>query len=91
MALLGRHKEQVKQRQQQPIRSRDWLDSEGRFLCGKYGPKDGNPGQYAEFVAVKDFRYIMWILEFVDNVSEEDRNILRTLLKYKSRNESEDD
>lgn len=89
MALLGRHKEQIKQNQS--ARSRDWLDSSGRFLCGKYGPKDGNPGASAEFIAVKDFRYILWILDNVDNISEEDRKILETLLKYKSRNESEDD
>lgn len=94
MALLGRYKEQVKQKQrqqQQSSRSRDWLDSDGRFLRGKYGPKDGKPGSSAEFIAVKDFRYILWVLENIDNISEEDRKILSTLLKYKSRNESEDD
>lgn len=85
MGLLGRSKEK------KHSRSRDWLDSEGRFLCGKYGPREGNLGASAEFIAVKDFRYIIWILENVDNISEEDRKILSTLLKYKSRNESEDD
>ena len=54
-----------------------WLDSEGRFKLGKYGPQAGSRiGQYVEDVAVEDPGYFGWILDNVDDIDPDDRDIV---------------
>lgn len=58
---------------------RDWLDSRGNFLFGKY---KGDP---AEEVAQEDPSYIKWIIEKVDDCSDEDKEVLSSCLQFRSR------
>lgn len=55
----------------------NWLDSEGRLLIGKY------KGQLAESVAISDYAYIRWIIDNIETMNEEDREILSSLLYYR--------
>lgn len=58
-----------------PIES--WIDSEGRLLHGKH------KGELAESVAVSDHSYIRWLVDNIENMNEEDREILSSLLYYR--------
>lgn len=52
---------------------RPWLDSGGYFIVGKYsGP---NPAS-VEDVAQEDPRYLRWIVNEVEDISEEDRDVI---------------
>lgn len=62
-----------------PSASRDWLDSGGRFKFGKYR------GSLAEDIARDDPQYIQWIVDKVEDISEDDREILSQLLAYRSK------
>jgi len=55
--------------------SRDWLDSEGRLLFGRY------KGKYAEDVARDNAGYMRWLASECEDVSDEDRRILTILLE----------
>lgn len=57
--------------------SRDWLDSRGNFLFGKY---KGDP---AEEVAQEDPSYLQWIIDKVDDCSDEDREVLLSCLSFR--------
>lgn len=59
--------------------SRPWLDSSGSFLFGKY------KGLLAEDIAQDDSSYIRWIVNEVEDITEEDRQVLFQLLQYRSR------
>jgi len=67
--------------------SRDWLDSESQFLFGKYGPKSGHPGRTVRDVLREDSGpgYIRWALDNSDDMSDGDREILESYLKFKGR------
>lgn len=56
-----------------------WLDDSGAFLFGKH------EGELAEDVAKEDPGYIKWILQSVDDISEEDSTTLDALLRYRGR------
>lgn len=53
---------------------REWLSSTGEFLFGKH--KDRLP----EDVIRSDRSYIRWIVDEVEDILEEDRQILQALL-----------
>lgn len=59
--------------------SRDWLDSGGRFRFGKYR------GSLAEDIAKDDPQYVQWIVDTVEDIFDDDREILSQLLAYRSR------
>lgn len=59
--------------------ARDWLDSTGRFLFGKY------EGRTIEYVAMTDHSYIKWVVEAVEDISDEDREIMKSHLSFLSR------
>lgn len=48
----------------------NWLDSDGKFLLGKH------KGSLAERVVTTDHSYIQWLVDNVENMNEEDREIL---------------
>lgn len=58
---------------------RSWLDSSGRFIFGKY------KGSLAEDIVQDDSSYIYWIINNVENITEEDREVLSQLLQYGRR------
>lgn len=61
---------------------REWLDSGGYFKFGKYGP----PGaSLVEDVAVEDPGYLRWILENVEDIFHEDRDVIETALQFRKR------
>lgn len=64
---------------------RDWLDDDGNFLFGKYGPHGGMSGDSAEDVAQDDPGYIRWILEEVVDISDEDHSVLTSLIDNRGR------
>lgn len=57
--------------------SREWLDSGGYFIFGKYGGP--NPVS-VEDVARTDPSYLRWILESVEDIHHEDRDVIETSL-----------
>lgn len=59
--------------------SRDFLDSTGRFLFGKH------KGELSDSVAATDPSYLRWIVNDVEDCSDEDREILATLLEQRGR------
>lgn len=60
--------------------TRSWLDNGGRFRFGKH------VGETVYDVALRDYGYLLWILEDVDDCDEEDRELIHTLVKqYKNR------
>lgn len=65
-----------------PVQSREWLDSDGCFVFGKYGPP--NPAS-VEDVAREDPSYLRWILENVEDIDHEDRDIIEVALQYGNR------
>lgn len=65
--------------------SREWLDSSGRFMFGKYGPTSHDDGELAEDVAREDPSYIRWIVNDVEDISDDDREVLSQYLTYASR------
>lgn len=58
---------------------REWLDSGAYFKFGKYGPPNPAP---VEDVAREDPSYLRWILENVDDIFHEDRDVIETALHY---------
>lgn len=60
---------------------RSWLDSEGRFLFGKHGPTAGLEGESIERVRREDPGYLRWIVECVEDICEEDRDIIAAALR----------
>lgn len=58
---------------------RTWLDPSGYFLFGKYR------NALAEDVAQDDPSYIRWIVNDVEDICEEDREVLSQLLTYRGR------
>ena len=56
---------------------KEWLDKDGRFLFGKFR------NRAAEDVVQTDPSYIGWILDTVEDIDSNDRQILRTLLRRK--------
>lgn len=65
-----------------PIQYREWLDSGGYFLFGKYGPP--NPA-HVEDVAREDPSYLRWILENVEDINHEDRDVIEAALQFGNR------
>lgn len=55
--------------------TREWLDSGGCFTIGKY------KGELAYDIALTDSSYIRWIIESVENIDDQDRELLSSLLK----------
>jgi hypothetical protein len=70
----------IKVDQQYTSTGRTWLDSGGYFLFGKY--KNG----LAEDVAKDDPSYVKWIVETVEDICEDDREVLSQLLTHRRRN-----
>lgn len=62
--------------------SREWLDSSGYFVFGKYGPP--NPASVDD-VAKEDPSYLRWILENVEDIDHEDRDIIEAALQFRKR------
>lgn len=62
--------------------SREWLDSGGYFIFGKYGGP--NPAS-VEDVARTDPSYLRWILENVEDIHHEDRDVIETSLQFRKR------
>lgn len=58
---------------------KDWLDASGCFLFGKY------KGECAEDIAETDPAYIRWIVDNVEDISDEDRGLLEQYLSWKNR------
>lgn len=58
---------------------RDWLDASGCFLFGKY------KGECAEDIASSDPDYIQWIIDNIEDISDEDRGLLEQYLSWKNR------
>jgi hypothetical protein len=58
---------------------RTWLDSSGYFLFGKY------ENALAEDVVQDDPSYVRWIVNDVEDICEEDREVLSQLLTYRGR------
>lgn len=58
----------------------DWLDSSGRFRFGKYGPTGKDPGELIEYVAKVDPGYLEWVLESIENLPDDDREIMEAHL-----------
>lgn len=64
---------------------REWLDSDGCFLFGKYGSVGGLQGDFVENVAKNDPSYLHWILENVEDIFHEDRDVIETALQFRNR------
>ena len=62
--------------------NREWLDSGGYFIFGKYGGPNPAP---VEDVAKEDPSYLRWILENVEDLDHEDRNVIETALAFRKR------
>lgn len=60
----------------------EWLDSDGYFIFGKYG--EPNPAS-VEDVVREDPSYLRWILESVEDIHHEDRNVIETALQFRKR------
>lgn len=60
-------------------RGKDWLDKSGRFLFGKH------KGELLEEVADIAPHYLLWIMEEVDDISDEDREVIEAQLAYRKR------
>lgn len=58
---------------------REWLDRDGAFLFGKY------QGENIEWVSYHDPGYLRWIVETVENIAEEDKDVIETMLQYGRR------
>lgn len=71
-----------KQTSNQPRPLKQWLDPEGYFIFGKYG---GSNRTHIEDVASDDPGYLRWIVNSVEDISEEDRAIISGYLHYSNR------
>lgn len=60
--------------------NRQWLDSSGCFTFGKYGPPNA---QSVEDIAREDPSYLRWIVENVEDISEEDREIIFQHIRFR--------
>jgi len=58
---------------------KDWLDSRGNFLFGKY------KGKSLEDVRDDDPGYLRWIVQEVEDISEDDREIIETIVRLRYR------
>lgn len=58
---------------------RSWLDKSGCFLFGKHEYR------MPEDVMRDDPEYIRWVVEEVEDVDEEDREVLSACLAYRGR------
>lgn len=61
---------------------REWLDNNGYFIFGKYGGP--NPAA-VEDVAREDPSYLRWILENVEDIYYEDRDVIETALQFRKK------
>lgn len=59
--------------------AKDWLASDGTFLFGKH------EGDDVESVAADDPGYLRWILDTVDDISDGDREVIETALRFGSK------
>lgn len=59
----------------------NWIDSEGRFTRGKYGPENNvsNKGCYVTDVIKYDRQYVEWLMWNVDMLNE-DFNLIKIML-----------
>lgn len=55
----------------------NWLDENGFFLFGKHSDEEVND------VAQEDSPYLHWILDNVDDIDEEDREVIKSALKFR--------
>lgn len=58
---------------------REWLNDDGLFLFGRC------QGEHVEDVAREDPGYLRWILESVEDIHYEDRDVIETALKFRNR------
>lgn len=58
---------------------REWLDDDGLFLFGKC------QGYHVEDVARDDPGYLHWILENVEDIYHEDRDVIETAIQFRKR------
>lgn len=58
-------------------KNKDWLDSKGDFLFGKY------KGKSLEDVRDDDPGYLRWIIDTVEDISDEDQEIIETILRLR--------
>jgi hypothetical protein len=56
--------------------AQDWIDSQVRFIFGKH------KGTSVETVVDDDPSYVRWIVNEVENISDADRAVLRSYLRY---------
>lgn len=61
------------------IEYREWLNDDGCFKFGKC------KGKSVEDVARTDSSYLRWILENVEDIHHEDRDVIETALQFRKR------
>lgn len=59
--------------------TREWLDNGGNFLFGKH------EGENVEDLAKSAPGYLRWVLEEVENIADEDRDIIQGALDFAGR------
>lgn len=70
----------IRDRESGPSRSAaEWIDQQGRFIFGKHR------GELVESVISEDPSYIRWIVNEVEDITEDDRDFLAQQLKYGRR------
>lgn len=62
-----------------PVSAREWLDGDGNFLFGKC------KGESVEDIAREDPSYLRWILENVEDIDHEDRDVIEATLQFRKR------
>lgn len=58
---------------------REWLDRDGAFLFGKHR------GETVEKVSRDDSGYLRWVVETIEDIVEEDRDVIETMLQRRRR------
>ena len=69
MSLMGRNN----------LDGKSWLNDDGDFRFGKC------QGDNVETVAREDPSYLCWILENVEDIHHEDRDVIETALNFRKR------
>lgn len=61
----------------------DWLDDDGFFQRGKYGPKSPEGARQVEDVAAEDPSYLRWVMG-LDDIGLEDYKAIEAALKFRN-------
>lgn len=76
MSYQNRIRQRIASLNQKPLftSGKEWLDSEGNFLFGKH------EGEFIGAVARLDPDYLQWILNTVEDIDHEDRQIIESYM-----------